>query len=171
MKNGKSGVRPIPDGMHSITAHLVVKGGAAAIDFYKKVFGAVEVMRFLCPTTGKLMHGEVKIGDSVVFLGDEFPEMGCNSPLALGNSPVTIHLYVEDADAVFNQAVAAGAQVRMPLMDMFWGDRYGQVTDPFGHIWSIATHIEDVPPEELATRAQAAFAQQNQSCAGEPAKV
>jgi uncharacterized glyoxalase superfamily protein PhnB len=168
MKNGKSSVKPIPDGMHSVTAHLVVKDGGAAIDWYKKAFGAVEVCRMPDPTTGKLMHGEVKIGDSFVFLADEFPEMGCRSPLALGGSAVTIHLYVEDADAVFNQAVAAGAQVRMPPMDMFWGDRYGQVTDPFGHIWSIATHIEDVPPEELAKRAQAAFANPG-ACSGEPA--
>ncbi len=118
---------------------------------------------------GKLMHGEIKIGNSFVFLADEFPEMGCRSPLALGGTPVTIHLYVEDADAVFNQAVAAGAQVRMPPRDMFWGDRYGQVTDPFGHVWSIATHLEDVPPEEMAKRAQAAFANSAEACTGQAA--
>jgi uncharacterized glyoxalase superfamily protein PhnB len=117
------------------------------------------------------MHAELKIGDSHLFLADEFPNMGCHSPLALGGTPVTISLYVEDTDAVFNQAVAAGAQVRMPPTDMFWGDRYGQLTDPFGHVWAIATHQEDVSPEELARRAQAAFTSQEGSCAGEHAQV
>jgi uncharacterized glyoxalase superfamily protein PhnB len=169
MKNGKNGVRAIPEGFHTITPHLIIRGAAAAIDFYKKAFGATEVCRHPGQDGKTLMHAELKIGDSHLFLADEFPQMGCKSPLALGGSPVTISLYVEDTDAVFNRAVAAGAQVRMPPMDMFWGDRYGQITDPFGHVWSIATHKEDVSPEELARRAQAAF--KEGACAGEPAKV
>ncbi len=169
MHNGKNGVRAIPQGFHSITPHLVVRGGAAAIEFYKKAFGAAEISRHPGPG-GKLMHAMLKIGDSNLMLADEFPEHGCTSPQALGGSPVTISLYVEDVDAVFKQAVAAGAQVRMPPMDMFWGDRYGQVIDPFGHWWSIATHKEDVSPEEMARRAAAAF-KPDGSCAGEHAKV
>jgi uncharacterized glyoxalase superfamily protein PhnB len=170
MHNGKNGVRAIPEGFHTITPHLVVRGGAAAIEFYKKAFGATEICRFPGPDGQSLMHGELKIGDSILFLADEFPNMGCQSPLALGGSPVTISLYVEDTDAVFNQAVAAGAQVRMPPADMFWGDRYAQLTDPFGHVWALATHKEDVSPEEMARRAEAAF-KQSAPCPGEPAQV
>jgi PhnB protein len=168
MHNGKNGVRAIPEGFHTITPHLVVRGGAQAIDFYKKAFGAAELSRAPMPD-GKLMHAHLKIGDSQLFLCDEFPEQGARSPLGLGGTPVTISLYVEDADAVFQQAVAAGAQVRMPPMDMFWGDRYGQVTDPFGHIWAIATHKEDLTPEEINQRAEAAFKSHAGSCAGEHA--
>jgi uncharacterized glyoxalase superfamily protein PhnB len=166
MHNGKNGVRAIPEGFHTITPHLVIRGAAQAIEFYTKAFGATEICRHPGPN-GLLMHAEIKIGNSIVFLADEFPAMGCQSPQTLGGSPVTLSLYVEDTDATFNQAVAAGATVRMPPMDMFWGDRYGQVIDPFGHIWAMATHKEDVSPEEMARRAQEAF--KTGACSGEPA--
>jgi PhnB protein len=145
-------VNPIPNGMHAITPHLVCAGAADAIEFYKNAFDAVELCRVPTPD-GKLMHAAVRIRDSIVMLVDEFPEMHALGPVALKGSPVTIHLQVEDADAVFEQAVNAGARVKMPLADMFWGDRYGQVVDPFGHHWSIATHVRDVSPEELQTAA------------------
>ncbi len=141
-------VKPIPEGMRSITPHLICEGAAEAIEFYKKAFGAVENGRMPGPN-GKLMHAQIRIGDSALMLVDDFPEMGGHGPKALKGSPVTIHLYVEDADKVFNQAVAAGATVRMPLADMFWGDRYGQIEDPFGHHWSIATHKQDLTPEQM----------------------
>src|SRR5437764_1293349 len=127
----KNGVKRIPDGMHTITTHLVIKNAAQAIEFYKKAFGAVELSRSPMPD-GRLMHAMMKFGDSLLMLNDEFPEMGgCRGPQ--GQSPVTLHLQVEDADAVFNRAVGAGATVKMPPADMFWGDRYAKVTDPFGH--------------------------------------
>jgi uncharacterized glyoxalase superfamily protein PhnB len=148
-------VAPIPQGMHSITPHLVCAGAAEAIEFYKKAFGAVEGHRLPAPN-GKLMHASIRIGDSSLMLVDEMPEWKSLGPKALGGSPVTIHLYVEDVDAVFAQALAAGAQVAMPVADMFWGDRYGQVTDPFGHRWSIATHVRDLTPEEIG-KAAASF--------------
>jgi uncharacterized glyoxalase superfamily protein PhnB len=153
----KNGVKPVPDGQHTVTPHLVVRGGAQAIEFYTKAFGARELMRSPGPDGKALMHAAVQIGDSRVFLCDEFPAWGVLSPLARGGTSVTINLYTEDVDRVFKQAVAAGAKVTMPLQDMFWGDRYGKITDPFGHEWALATHIEDVPPEELARRAKAAF--------------
>ncbi|CAN7670603.1 VOC family protein [Duganella sp. Dugasp56] len=141
-------VDAIPEGMHSVTPHLVCEGAADAIEFYKKAFNAVETARMPGPNN-KLMHAAVKIGDSIVMLADDFPDYGGLGPKALKGSPVTLHLYVKDADAIFAQAVAAGATVKMPIADMFWGDRYGQVTDPFGHHWSIATHIKDMTPEEM----------------------
>ena len=147
-----SGVDPIPDGFSTITPHLVVDGAAEAIEFYKKAFGAEELSRLLGPG-GKLMHAEIRIGDSRLLLVDEFPEWGKKSPGALGGSPVTIHIYVADADSLFTRAVAAGATVTMPLEDMFWGDRYGRLEDPFGHHWSIATHIENLSAEEITARA------------------
>ena len=140
--------KAIPDGFTSITPHLVIKGAAKALDFYKKAFGAEEVMRLECPETGAMMHAEMRIGNAVVMLADEFPTMGVVSPSTLGGSGVTIHLYVQDVDAAFKKAVAAGATAAMPPMDMFWGDRYSKVVDPFGHSWSIATHKKDVTPEE-----------------------
>ena len=156
-------VKPIPDGMHTIIPHLTLKGAAAAIDFYKKAFGAVELMRMPMPDGKSLMHAHLTIGDSHLMLNDEplFPG-ACKSPQTLGGCSVTIHLNVEDADAVFHRAVAAGAQPTMPPADMFWGDRYGQVTDPFGQRWSISTHKEDVPPEEMKKRAEAMFANMGQ---------
>ncbi|KNZ33754.1 MAG: glyoxalase [Methylibium sp. NZG] len=141
-------VKPIPDGMHALTPHLVCAGAADAIEFYKRAFNAVEEMRMPTPD-GRLMHAAVRIGDSMLMLVDEFPEMGGHSPKALKGSPVTIHLSVVDVDATVAQAVAAGATVTMPVDDTFWGDRYGQLTDPFGHHWSVATHIRDMTPEEI----------------------
>jgi PhnB protein len=146
-------VNPIPEGMHTVTPHLACAGAADAIEFYKKAFGAEEICRVAGPD-GKLMHGAIRIGDSMVFLGDEFPNCGCLGPKARGGSSVTIHLQVEDVDAAFKRALDAGATVRMPLDDMFWGDRYGIVEDPFGHSWSLATHIREVGPEELQKAAQ-----------------
>jgi PhnB protein len=143
-----SPVKAIPDGMHSITPHLVCAGAADAISFYTKAFGAVELSRLPGPS-GKLMHAAVKIGDSTVMLVDEMPEWGALGPKALKGSPVTIHLYVADVDAAVEKAVAAGAKVTMPVADMFWGDRYGQLEDPFGHKWSMATHKRDVSPDEM----------------------
>ena len=158
MSPAKKKVKPIPEGFHSIIPHLIVKGGDAAIAFYKKAFGAQELSRSPAMDGKRVMHAMLKIGDSVLFLADEFPEMGsCQAPPAQGGSPVTINLYVENVDKIFNQAVAGGAKVRMPPADMFWGDRYSQIIDPFGHVWAIATHIEDVPPEETAKRAKAFF--------------
>ena len=144
-------VKPIPDGYHSITPYLIVDGAAAAIDFYKKVFGASEMMLLPGPA-GKVMHAEVKIGDSIVMLADEFPEMNVQGPASIGGSPVGICLYVEDVDATFNKAVDAGATVERPLQDQFYGDRSGTVVDPFGHKWTVCTHIEDLSPEEIQER-------------------
>jgi len=150
-----STAKPIPEGYHTATPYLVVKGAASAIEFYKKAFGATELMRMADPS-GRVMHAEIKIGNSPIMLADEFPEMGARSPQAYGGSPVSIFLYVEDVDALANQAIAAGAKVLMPVQDQFWGDRYGKLADPFGHVWSVATHKEDVAPEEMKKRAAAA---------------
>ncbi|HEY1581906.1 MAG TPA: VOC family protein [Chthoniobacterales bacterium] len=141
-------MKPIPAGAHTVTPHLICAGAAEAIDFYKRAFGAVELGR-LAGADGKIMHASLRIGDSMVMLNDEMPERGALGPKLLKGSPVTIHLYVEDADAVFTQALKAGATATMPLDDMFWGDRYGKVEDPFGHHWSIGTHLRDVSPEEM----------------------
>jgi PhnB protein len=150
-------VKPIPDGYHTVTPHITVNDGNKAIEFYKKAFGAKEVYRMPGPG-GKIMHAEIQIGDSMIMLNDEFPEMdGSRSAKSLGGSAVTLNLYVPDVDKLFNQAVAAGATATMPVADMFWGDRYGKLKDPFGHNWSIATHKEDVTPEEVMKRAQAEF--------------
>ncbi|WP_298828367.1 VOC family protein [uncultured Piscinibacter sp.] len=140
--------KPIPDEMPALTPHLVCDDAAAAIEFYVQAFGAVEAMRLPGPG-GKLMHAMLRIGGSPLMLVDEFPEMGALGPRALKGSPVTLHLYVSDADATVARAVAAGAKVTMPLANMFWGDRYGQIEDPFGHRWSIATHLEDLTPEQI----------------------
>ena len=134
-----SAIKPIPEGMHALTPHIVCAGAAAAIEFYKQAFGAVETSRLPGPQ-GKLMHAEVRIDDSALMLTDEMPEWGSLGPKALKGSPVTIHLYVKDVDATVAQAAAAGAKITMPVADMFWGDRYGQLEDPFGHRWSVATH-------------------------------
>lgn len=140
--------KPIPEGMHSLTPHLVCAGAADAISFYKRAFKAIEQARLPGPD-GKLMHAAVKIGDSTLMLVDENPQWGSLGPKALKGSPVTIHLYVPDVDATVAQAVAAGAKVTMPVADMFWGDRYGQLEDPFGHRWSVATHTRDLTSEEI----------------------
>ncbi|MHB1669804.1 MAG: VOC family protein [Thiomonas sp.] len=151
-----SKVKAIPDGMHSLTPHLVCRNAAAAIDFYRRAFGAIE--RFRLPTPdGKLIHACVLIGDSQLFLFDEMPEHGALGPQALKGSPVTIHLQVQDADATFARAVDAGAKITMPLADMFWGDRYGQIEDPFGHHWAVATHVRDLSPEQIQTAAAKAM--------------
>ena len=141
-------VQPIPQGMHTVTPHLVVRGAAKAIDFYKKAFDAKEASRLPGPN-GTIMHAEIQIGDSHVMLMDESPEWKSVAPQTLKGSPVTIHIYVADVDAFVAQAVGAGAKITMPIEDMFWGDRYGKVEDPFGHQWSIATHIRDVDSAEL----------------------
>ena len=137
-----------PDGMHSITPHLVCRGAADAINFYKKAFSATELVRLPGPD-GKLMHGRVQIGDSSVMLVDENLDWGCLGPQTLKGSPVTIHLFVENVDDAMAQAVTAGAKVKMPAADMFWGDRYGILEDPFGHTWSLATHQFDMSDDEL----------------------
>ena len=141
-------VKPIPDGMHTVTPHLVCAGAADAIEFYKKAFNATEVGRMPGPQ-GKLVHAMIRICGSTIMLGDEFPDCGSFGPKSLKGSPVTIHLYVEDVDAIVKQAVAAGAKITMPVADMFWGDRYGALEDPFGHHWSVATHIRDMTYEEM----------------------
>ena len=149
---------PIPEGHHTITPHLVIKGASEAIEFYKRAFGAEELSRMPFPGPDgqvKLGHADLRIGDSRLFLADEFPEQGATGPS--GSSPVTIHMYVTDADAVFDRAVKAGATAQMPPADMFWGDRYARVVDPFGHHWSIATHLEDLTPEQMQQRMAAAF--------------
>jgi PhnB protein len=141
-------VKPIPDGMHTVTPHLVCAGAAEAIEFYKKAFNATERMRMPGPG-GKLMHAMIQIGDSQVMLVDEFPEWGSLGPKALKGSPVTIHLAVENVDEFAERAVKAGATVKHPVADAFWGDRYGVLEDPFGHLWSVATHVKDLSPEEI----------------------
>lgn len=153
-----SPVKPVPQGFHTITPHLVVRGAAEAIAFYKKAFGARERSRSAGPDGKSLIHAEIQIGDSYVFLNDEFPGMGAVSPQGLNGTPVTVHLYVEDADRVFQQAVQAGAKVAMPLADQFWGDRDGIVIDPFGHRWSIASHVKDMTPQEMQKAAAEALA-------------
>ena len=151
-------VSPIPEGNHSVTAGLVVKGGKKAIEFYKAAFGARELAVMLGPDGRSVMHAELKIGDTKIYLGDEYPDMGAVSPQTLGGSPVSLNIYTEDCDAMFKSAVAAGATVKMPLADMFWGDRYGKVSDPFGHTWGIMTHKEDMTPEEMEKRGKEAMA-------------
>jgi PhnB protein len=152
-----SNVAPIPEGYHTVTPHLICQNAEAAIEFYKKAFGAEEICRMPGPGGQGVMHGELRIGNSNVFLCDEFPDMGAQSPKTLGGSPVTLHVYVDDCDKLFQQALDAGATATMPPQDQFWGDRYAKLTDPFGHSWSIATHVEDVAPEEMEKRMMQAF--------------
>jgi uncharacterized glyoxalase superfamily protein PhnB len=150
---------PIPTGHHTVTPHLIIKGASEAIEFYKRAFGATELSRMPFPGPDgqvKLGHAELQIGDSRLMLSDEFPQQGNVGPGA--TSPVTLHLYVTDADSAFARAVEAGAKVTMPLADMFWGDRYGRLADPFGHHWSIAEHLEDLTPEQMNERMAAAMA-------------
>jgi PhnB protein len=147
--------KSIPDGYHSATPYLIVDDAAAAIEFYKKAFGATELMRMPKPN-GKIGHAEIKIGDSPIMLADEAPEVGARSPRTIGGSPVSILLYVDDVDSTFTKAVNGGAKVQRPVADQFYGDRTGGVEDPFGHLWYIATHVEDVSPEEMKKRAAAA---------------
>jgi PhnB protein len=154
-------VSAIPAGMGTITPHLAVRNGADAIDFYKRAFGAREVSRMPSPD-GKIMHAELKIGGATFFLADEHPEMGVRSPQSLGGATASLHVYFPNVDAAFKRAVDAGAQVRMPVADMFWGDRYGKVGDPFGHEWGLATHKEDLTSAQVKKRAEAFFKQQGQ---------
>lgn len=142
-------VKSIPDGYHTVTPTLTVRGALDAIEFYKKAFGAHEIMRFPSPDGKTIMHAEIKIGTSIIMLNDEIPQMKCLSPQSVGGATSGIFLYVENADEVFNKAVAAGAKPQMPMMDAFWGDRFGSLVDPFGQVWSIATHKKDMTPDEL----------------------
>jgi len=156
-------VKPVPDGFHTITAHLTVRDANRAIEFYKKALGA-EVLGVAPAPGGKVMHALLKIGDSMLMLNDEFPEYGGDAaPKATGGSGVTLHIYIENVDAAFERAVSAGASVKMPLMDMFWGDRYGTVIDPFGHKWSLATHVRDMSPEEMEREQEKAFSKMPKS--------
>ena len=153
-----SKVKPIPEGNHTVTAALVVRNAQKAIEFYEGAFGAKRLGVMLGPDGKSVVHAELKIGDTKIFLGDEFPDMGALSPQTLGGSAVSLNIYTEDCDAMFNKAVRMGATAKMPLADMFWGDRYGKLTDPFGHIWGIATHIEDVSEAEMERRGKEAMA-------------
>ncbi|MFZ2313797.1 MAG: VOC family protein [Methylobacter sp.] len=157
-------IKPIPEGCHTLTAYLVVQRASDALEFYNKAFGAIELFRLNAPG-GRIAHAEFKIGDSTFMLADENPQCTDVSPVTLGGTPVKLHLYVTDTDAVFAAAVKAGAKETMPPANQFWGDRMGAVTDPFGHQWLIATHIEDVDPSELPGRMEAFFAAQS-ACAG-----
>jgi PhnB protein len=143
-------VKPIPDGYHSVTPYLSIKGAAEALEYYKKAFGAIELFRM--EHDGKIGHAEIKIGDSPIMLADEHPEMGSVSPVTLGGSPVGIMIYVDDVDTIFKQAIDAGGVEKKPVQDQFYGDRSGTLTDPFGHVWTVATHTEDVAPEEIDKR-------------------
>jgi PhnB protein len=145
--------KSIPDGYHSITPYLIVKGAADAIDFYKRVFGATELMRMAGPD-GRIGHAEIRIGDSTIMLADEHPEMGYRSPQSLGGAGVSLMAYVERVDEIFKRAVASGAKELQPVKDQFYGDRSGTLQDPFGHTWTIATHIEDISPDEMRRRAE-----------------
>jgi PhnB protein len=147
-------IKPIPKGYHAVTPYLSVKGAAGAIAFYKKAFGAKEVMRMPGPK-GTIGHAEIQVGDSRIMLADEFPEMNFRSPRSVGGTPVNIHLYVPDVDKVVKKAVAAGAKSLRPVADQFYGDRSGSLEDPFGHVWHVATHVKDIPMKELKKRAAA----------------
>ena len=149
-------VKPIPDGYHSVTPYLIIKGASDAIEFYKKAFGATELFRM--EHEGKVGHAEIKIGDSPIMLADESPEMGYVGPTTLGGTPVSLMIYVDDVDTVFNQAISSGGVELKPLQDQFYGDRSGTLKDPFGHTWHVATHKEDVAPEEMDKRMKAAMA-------------
>ena len=149
--------KPIPEGYHTITPYLAVDDAAEAIEYYQKAFGAKERVRMKAPD-GKIGHAELEIGDSLVMLSDPFPQATTKSPSELGGTSASVFMYVEDVDATVKQAVDAGAKVTMEVSDQFWGDRFGSVVDPFGHQWSIATHVEDLTPEEIAERAKSAMA-------------
>ena len=154
-------VKAVPNGFHSVTPHLTVRDADKALEFYKNALGA-EVLHVARTPDGKVMHAGLRIGDSMLMLNDESPEWGTLSPLSTGGTGVTLHIYTENVDAAFNRAVSAGAQVKMPLMDQFWGDRYGVVSDPFGHTWSIAAHTKDISPEEMQRAQDEAMAKMAQ---------
>jgi PhnB protein len=157
--------KPIPEGYHSATPYLTVNDAARAIDFYKRAFNAQEIMRMDGPP-GKIAHAELQIGDSKLMLSDEMPGGSCRSPQSVGGTTAGVFLYVQDVDSIFKQAVSAGAKAEMPPADMFWGDRFGKLVDPFGHSWSLATHIEDVAPAEMAKRGKEAMAKMSQQTKG-----
>ena len=150
--------KTLPDGYHTATPYLTIQGAAKALDFYQRAFGATETLRIDTPD-GKVGHAEIRIGDSIIMLSDEYPEMGTRGPQALGGTPVSLMLYVDDVDAMFQCALDAGAIVRKPVEDQFYGDRSGTLTDPYGHVWTLATHLEDIAPAEVAKRAMAYFRQ------------
>jgi PhnB protein len=154
--------KPIPEGYSTVTPALTVKNGAEAIEFYKRALGAKELMRIPGPDGKHLMHAEIEVGNSRVMLADESPEMGCRAPASVGSVSSSLYVYVEDVDKAFRRAVEAGAKALMPPTDMFWGDRFGQIEDPSGHRWGLATHKEDPSPEEMARRQQEFFAQMGQ---------
>ena len=160
-------VKAIPDGYHTMTPMLTVGDAARAIEFYKKAFDAQQLFRMDSPN-GTVMHAELKVGNSIFMLGEENPQTGCQSPASLKGTPTALYLYVENADTAFNQAVSAGAKTEMPLSDMFWGDRGGSVIDPFGHRWWLATHKEDMTPDQIKQRAQKFFAEQAKAGAQKP---
>ena len=143
-------VKPIPDGYHSVTPYLIIKGAADAIEFYKTAFGATELFRM--ENEGTIGHAEIKIGDSPIMLSDEHPQMGYLSPTTLGGTPVSIMIYVDDVDTIFKQAIGAGGEQQKAVQDQFYGDRSGTLKDPFGHVWHVATHVEDVSPQEMEKR-------------------
>jgi PhnB protein len=155
-------VKPIPEGYHTATPYLIVNGAAKALEFYKQAFGATELLRMEMPG-GKIGHAEIKIGDSIIMLADEYPEVDARGPRSIGGTPVSLMLYVESVDTVFNRAVAAGAKTKEPVQDRFYGDRSGKLEDPFGHVWMIATHKEDLTPEEVGKRAEAWMKTQGKS--------
>ena len=148
-------VAPIPEGYHTVTASLTIRGAGKAIEFYKKAFGAEMLDRVYGPDGKSVMHAALKIGDSRIFVADEFPGMACRAPETLGGTTSSFYLYVKDVDASVRKAVAAGGTLKMPVENAFWGDRFGSVADPFGYVWDLATHVEDVPPDELRKRAEA----------------
>jgi PhnB protein len=151
-------VKPIPEGYHSVTPYLFVRRAASAIDFYKNVFGATEIVR-MAGSNGKITHAEMKIGDSIVMLADENPQTGVMSPQTVGGFSSGLHIYVENVDAIIQKAIESGAKLLRPIKDQFYGDRSGSLLDPFGHMWSVATHVEDVSPEEMKKRMTAAMSQ------------
>lgn len=154
--------QPIPQGYHSVTPYLIIQGAAGAIDFYKRAFGAQELMRIAGPD-GRIGHAEIRIGDSPVMLADEHPEMGYRSPQSIGGTPVSLMVYVERVDEIFRQAVSAGAKELQPVKDQFYGDRSGTLQDPFGHVWTVSTHVEDIAPEEMGRRAEEFIRQKAQA--------
>jgi PhnB protein len=152
------GPKRIPEGCHGVIPHLIVSDGNRAIEFYKKAFGAKELLRMPGPDGRSIGHAHLQIGGGALYLCDEVPAMNCRAPTSIGGTPVSMHIYVDDVDSAFARAVEAGTTVTMPLMNMFWGDRFGKVRDPFGHEWSLASHVEDVSPAEMQERGKAAFA-------------
>jgi uncharacterized glyoxalase superfamily protein PhnB len=156
--------KAIPDGYHTVTPYLTVKNSAEAIEFYKRAFGAEEMYRMPGPDGKSTMHAEIKIGTSILMLSDEWPEANIKSPQTLGSTTVNMHVYVQDVDAAFQKAVAAGATTVMPVTDMFWGDRYGKLTDPYGHSWGISTHTKDMTPQEIGEAAKEWMAKMPKSC-------